>query len=58
MLMLYRSMMRHNAGVMQDVRLKLRPAARASYKLALTDDPSNRGRESVSNLTVRRCFSA
>lgn len=37
----YRSMMRHNAGVLQDVRLNLRPAARASYKLALTDDPSN-----------------
>ncbi|HEX9102979.1 MAG TPA: hypothetical protein VF997_12290, partial [Polyangia bacterium] len=37
----YRSMMRHNAGVIQDVRLDLRSAARASYKLALTDDPSN-----------------
>ena len=37
----YRSMMRHNAGIIQDVRLDLRPAARASYKLALTDDPSN-----------------
>lgn len=37
----YRSMMRHNAGVIQDVRLKLHAAARASYKLALTDDPSN-----------------
>jgi len=37
----YRSMMRHNAGVIQDVRLNLRSAARASYKLALTDDPSN-----------------
>ena len=37
----YRSMMRHNAGVIQDVRLDLRAAARASYKLALTDDPGN-----------------
>ena len=37
----YRSMMRHNAGIIQDVRLDLRAAARASYKLALTDDPAN-----------------
>jgi len=37
----YRSMMRHNAGVIQDVRLNLRAAARASYKLALSDDPQN-----------------
>ncbi|MCA1664987.1 MAG: hypothetical protein LC659_12070, partial [Myxococcales bacterium] len=37
----YRSMMRHNAGIIQDVRLELRSAARASYKLALTDDPTN-----------------
>ncbi len=38
---IHRSMLRHALGLIQDVAIKNPAAARAAYKLALVDDPSN-----------------